>query len=590
MHFVMHSAAREETFVVIAGGGPVGLTAAIALGRRGVPVVLLNERLETATHPKCNNTNARTMEHLRRLGVAEDIHRASLPPLVAREYAYVTRFCGYEFARMGRPHPYMDGGRKVGGNADFLRSPETPQYIPQTSLEPILKEHAERQTSVSVRFGWRVVGVTETSTGVDVTAESVTSGERRSIGAQYVIAADGARSLVRRELGIEMAGEDGTVERAFMTGTMLSHHIRAPKLLEQSGRPPALITWITNHEARGFFFAQDARERWIVHYQVPRGVDWRTLDPRAVVRKMIGADTEFEILSGGPWTGGLALVAERYQTGRIFLVGDAAHLYTPLGAFGMNTGVGDAMNICWKLAAVHAGWAGADLLRSYEAERRPIGIRNARHGITCAQRQSAWPIPADIEENTPQADAGRSVPIASRMTRSSTTPPASSLANATRIRRSWWPTARRHRPTPGTATRRMTGRARGCRISRSPTAARSTRRSAPTSRSLYSREATPLRSRPPRQRAAFRLPWCASRPRRPSPITAGSCWRAPIITSPGTATARRVRWRSSTQCAEPALRRSVASPPNSPSSVDFAGKMSGRRPTATALTGWRNRH
>jgi len=398
---------REETFVLIAGGGPIGLTAATALGRRGVPAILVNERLETATHPKCNNTNARSMEHYRRLGVAEDIHAASLPPTVAREYAYVTRFCGYEFARMGRPHPYMDKGKRVGGTPDFLRSPETPQYIPQTSLEPILKAHAEKQSSVSVRFGWRVTSVSETAAGVIAEIENTTSGERREIAAQYVFAADGARSTIRRELGIEMAGEDGTVERAFMTGTMLSHHIRAPTLVETSGRAPALITWVTNHDARGFMFAQDERERWIVHYQVPRGVDWQALDPRDIIARMIGADVPFEILSGGPWIGGLGLVADRYQTRRVFLAGDAAHLYTPLGAFGMNTGVGDTINICWKLAAVHAGWAGPELLTTYESERRPIGVRNSKHGIMCAQRQSAWPIPPDVEDDTPHAESGR---------------------------------------------------------------------------------------------------------------------------------------------------------------------------------------
>ena len=397
----------EQTYVLIAGGGPIGLTAAIALGRRGIPAILVNERLETATHPKCNNTNSRTMEHLRRLGVAEDVQAKSLPPNVAREYAYVTRFCGYEFARMGRPHPYMDQGKKVGGTPGFLQSPETPQYIPQTRLEPVLKEHAEKQNSVSVRFGWRVISIEESDEGVTALVENVTTGEQHEIAAKYVVAADGARSVIRRSLDIDMKGDDGTIERKFMSGTMLSQYVRAPKLVEQSGRPPALITWITNHEVRGFMFAQDERERWIVHYQVPHGVDWQTVDGHEVVRKMLGADIEFEIISGGPWTGGLALVAERYQSKRIFLCGDAAHLYTPLGAFGMNTGMGDVVNLCWKIGAVHAGWAGPELLTSYEAERRPIGIRNSKHGVLCAQRQSAWPIPDDVEEDTPQAEEGR---------------------------------------------------------------------------------------------------------------------------------------------------------------------------------------
>ena len=393
----------EETYVLIAGGGPIGLTAAIALGRRNIPAILVNERFETASHPKCNNTNSRTMEHMRRLGVADDVQARSLPPNVAREYAYVTRFCGYEFARMGRPHPYMDKGKKVGGTPGFLHSPETPQYIPQTRLEPVLKEHAEKQQSVSVRFGWKVISIEEREDGITALVENVTTKEQEKISAKYMVAADGARSLARHTLGIDMKGDDGTIERKFMSGTMLSTYIRAPKLVEQSGRAPAIITWITNHEVRGFMFAQDERERWIVHYQVPHGVEWQSVDVPAIMRKMFGRDTEFEIISGGPWTGGLALVAERYQSKRIFLCGDAAHLYTPLGAFGMNTGMGDVINICWKIGAVHAGWAGSKLLASYEAERRPIGLRNCQHGIRCAQKQSAWPIPEDVEEDTPHA-------------------------------------------------------------------------------------------------------------------------------------------------------------------------------------------
>ncbi|HVG51709.1 MAG TPA: FAD-dependent monooxygenase [Xanthobacteraceae bacterium] len=397
----------EETFVLIVGGGPVGLTAAITLGCRGIPAILVNERLETATHPKCNSTNARSMEHFRRLGAADDIQKAALPPSVAMEYAYVTRFCGYEFGRGKRPSPYIKDGKLQGGTPDFLRSPEQSQYIPQTRLEPVLKQHAEMQQSVSVRFGWKLTSFVETSTQVIAQVENVTTGEKREIKANYLFAADGARSVVRRQLGIDMAGDDGTIERAFMSGTMLSSHIRAPNLVKESGRPPAIINWITNNDVRGFMFAQDENTRWIVHYQVPHGVDWRTVDLQETVRKMLGADTEFEILSSGPWTGGVALIAERYQTARIFLAGDAAHLFTPLGALGMNTGIGDAINICWKLAAVHDGWAGEDLLASYEIERHPIGLRNSKHGINCARKQSAWPIPPNVEDAGPEADVAR---------------------------------------------------------------------------------------------------------------------------------------------------------------------------------------
>jgi 2-polyprenyl-6-methoxyphenol hydroxylase-like FAD-dependent oxidoreductase len=396
---------REETFVLIIGGGPVGLSAAIELGWRKVPAILVSENLQTAQHPKCNNTNARSMEHFRRLGVARDIRAVGLPAQTARENAYVTRFCGYEFARMTRPYPLLQQGRMAGGSAEFQKTPEPPHTIAQIRLEPILKRHAER--GADVRFGWRLVSFEQGARDVTAQVEDVHSGARKQITTRYLIAADGARSLVRRELGIGMTGEDGSVERTFMGGTMLSYYIRAPNLMAQSGRAPAVITWIINREVRGFMYLQDGREHWIVHFQVPKGGDWTVLDPRAVVRSMIGADTEFEILSGGPWTGGLALVAEKYRAGNIFLAGDAAHLFTPLGGFGMNTGIGDVMNLGWKLTAVHEGWAGERLLDTFERERHPIGLRNSRLGVHCARKMSAWPVPEDIEQPGEAAEARR---------------------------------------------------------------------------------------------------------------------------------------------------------------------------------------
>ncbi len=232
---------------------------------------------------------------------------------------------------------------------------------------------------------------------------NVASGEQRAIRARYLIGADGAGSTVRRALGFGMVGEDGTAPRAFMGGTMLSYYIRAPKLMKRSGRKPSQMTWIINPEMRAMMYSQDGRERWVAHYQVPKGVDWQTLDPRAIVARMLGANVDFEIISGGPWTGGLALVAEHYQKGRVFLAGDAAHLFTPLGGLGMNTGIGDVMNLCWKLAAARDGWAGPALLDTYEVERRRIGLRNVQLGIRCTAVMDGWQVPADFEADTPEA-------------------------------------------------------------------------------------------------------------------------------------------------------------------------------------------
>src|SRR5262249_27430721 len=155
------------------------------------------------------------------------------------------------------------------------------------------------------------------------------TGQRHHIRARYLLGIDGAGSTVRRMLGIAMIGEDGTTHRAFMGGTMLSFYIRAPRLLAASGRAPTNMTWVINPDMRGMMYSQDGRETWVVHYQVPPDTDWRTVDGKAVVAAMLGAksgtDITFEIISGGPWTGGLALVAERYQAGPVFLAGDAAH-------------------------------------------------------------------------------------------------------------------------------------------------------------------------------------------------------------------------------------------------------------------------
>jgi 2-polyprenyl-6-methoxyphenol hydroxylase-like FAD-dependent oxidoreductase len=385
---------EHETFALIAGGGPIGLSAAIDLSWRGVPNILVNDNVGTAKHPKCNNTNARSMEHFRRLGIAQDLRSEGLPADVERASAYVTRFCGYEFGRLPRPWAEWP-------------TPESPATISQIVLERTLRHYAENQPGAKIHFGWKLDSFKSSPDGIIAQVVNNVTGERATVRARYLVGADGASSTVRHALGLRMIGEDGTAERAFMGGTMLSYFIRAPGLMAASRRKPSQMTWIINPDMRAMMYSQDGRELWVAHYQVPKDMDWRALDARETVRAMLGTDVEFEILSSGPWTGGLALVSEHYQSGPVFLAGDSAHLFTPLGGLGMNTGIGDVMNLCWKLAAAYGGWAGPALVDSYEVERRPIGLRNSQLGVRCAAVMDGWHIAADFEADTPAAAEAR---------------------------------------------------------------------------------------------------------------------------------------------------------------------------------------
>ena len=227
---------QAETFALIVGGGPVGLTAAIELAWHSVPAVLVTDKLDTAQHPKCYNTNARSMEHFRRLGIADELRSEGLPPDVERASAYVTRFCGHEFGRL--PRPYSD-----------WPTPEIPNNVSQIVLERVLRRHAER-SSTQVHFGWRLDAFAAHDDHVIAEVEHTQTGERAQIKARYLLGIDGASSTVRRVLGFPMLGEDGSTHRAFMGGTMLSFYIRAPTLLAASRRPPTNMTWILNPEMR----------------------------------------------------------------------------------------------------------------------------------------------------------------------------------------------------------------------------------------------------------------------------------------------------------------------------------------------------
>ncbi len=382
--------------VLIAGGGPVGLTLALDLGWRGIPSLLLEQRLEDApANPRCNTTNARSMEHFRRLGCADAIRAAGLPPDHPTDVVYVTRFAGHELARLVLPASSVRRGAR-GVLDEGWPTPEPQHRISQVYLEPIIAAHARTFPGVELRSGWRVESLEPEDERVIVRATDLRSGRATRLAARWLVACDGGRSDVRRRLDIPFVGDDQVGAR------VKSVYLRSRDLAKHDRNGPAWMYWVINREQPATIVALDGRELWICHLAVPPGSDFEELDVTRGVHAAVGAPIEFEVLGIEPWTP-RRLVAERYRDGRVFLAGDAAHIWLPLGGFGMNAGIGDATWLAWALAAVERGWGGGRLLDAYQTERRPIGelISNAAIGIR-DRRGPSMQIPPEIEADTEQ--------------------------------------------------------------------------------------------------------------------------------------------------------------------------------------------
>ena len=342
------------TTVLIAGAGPVGLAAAFELGRRGVACLVVEQRREVSwERPRAKTTSARTMEHLRRWGIAEAVRRrAFLPVAYSDAVVFCTGLVGREITRFSEcfaltPEPvelYAEAG----------------QQIPQPLFEQVLRDELASLDSVRLLLGWRLTGLQE---GEDsVRAEVVDeSGISRQITAQYLIGADGTHGIVRGAIG---AHYEGTSD--LRPNLNLVFRARGLHALHDHG--PAIHYWVLNPRVAGVLGPMDGKDLWWV---IATGDAAIEEEPVRVVRELIGAEVDLEVLSTDPWSARMA-IASIYGTRRVFLVGDAAHLNPPWGGHGFNTGVGDAVNLGWKLAALAQGWGGPGLLASYEAERRPI--------------------------------------------------------------------------------------------------------------------------------------------------------------------------------------------------------------------------
>jgi 2-polyprenyl-6-methoxyphenol hydroxylase-like FAD-dependent oxidoreductase len=372
---------------------------AIELGRFDVSCIVFEEDATPPWFPKANSSTARTMEHYRRLGFADQIRAVGLPADHPQDVAYFTRYTdGWELARLvgASRNNAMDMNKR---DENLWPTPEPLHRSNQIFIEPVLKDQAERYRSVQLKFGWRVLSMHRGDDRVMIEAESASTGERQHFEFSFLAGCDGPRSLVRKSLEIRHEGVSHE-ERFFMGGQMLATRLNAPDFYNVVDGERAWQYWAMNSERRSIMVALDGKGAFTLHTQLPRGgmasADWVDESLRFNINKPFS----YEVVSMVEWTAGLTLVAERFQCGRVFLLGDAAHLFTPTGGLGYNTSIEDAANLGWKLAATVQGWGGPLLLESYHAERHPAAKRNTAFAKTMADSLGLIEISSAHEERS----------------------------------------------------------------------------------------------------------------------------------------------------------------------------------------------
>lgn len=397
-----------NTDVLVAGGGPCGLMLANELGRRGIRTLLVDLKPSTAFNPQANATQARTMEHFRRLGFAGEVRALGLPPDHPTDIAYFTRYTGHELARLSLPTAAqaVRDVKKMGGS---WSAAELPHRVSQKFVEQVLRRHAETHATNDIRYGCELLDFEDAGDHVEARIRSIAGGEPQRVRARFLVGADGPRSLVRSRLGIPWSGATG-VRRDFMGGQMFAVYLRAPAFYDVLPHARAWMYVSVNAERRAFIASVDGRSEFAFHAALHEGEDaqaWTEADARRVFAQALGREIPIEILSCGTWTAGHSLVASSFQRGRVFLAGDAAHLFTPTGGLGYNTAVEDAVNLAWKLAHVVRGTSPASLLDSYEPERKPLALRNTAYARHFADSVGLYPALPVLEEESPDGVAAR---------------------------------------------------------------------------------------------------------------------------------------------------------------------------------------
>jgi 2,4-dichlorophenol 6-monooxygenase len=356
-----------DTDVLVVGAGPAGLTAAASLAQYGIDAVTVTKYPGTAHSPRAHITNQRTMEIFRDLGIEDRVRQVAVPNELMGTNVWATSFAGPELARL------MTWGSGVARKADYeAASPSAVCNVPQHILEPVILDGA-RESGADIRFSTELVRIDQTADAVHATVVDRASGAEQDIRARYVIGADGGRSAVAQQLGFGFDGESGLgyAANVWLEADLTRYTAHRPGTLYWMSQP-GNDYWVGS----GTFICVKPWTEWVMLFMYDPNDGEPDLSDAAVTARaatIIGnPDVDIRIKSVSEWQINHQ-VAREYRKGHVFLAGDAAHRHPPANGLGTNTSIQDAYNLAWKLAYVLRGQAGAELLDTYDAERRPVG-------------------------------------------------------------------------------------------------------------------------------------------------------------------------------------------------------------------------
>jgi 2-polyprenyl-6-methoxyphenol hydroxylase-like FAD-dependent oxidoreductase len=391
-----------ECEVLIIGAGPVGLIGAIDLAQRGVDVIVVDQRtrFESLT-VRCNHISSRSMEIFRRLGFSDRVRQGGFDDHFPHDVSIRTTTTGPEIGRIKIPSRH---GRTMGelGPDGWWPTVEPPHRMNQIFLEPILQEVAGEIYGLRLQFDRKAVNINDLGETVLVEVQS-SDGSISSVTCKYLIGCDGAGSLVRKAIGAQFEG-DAVIQR------VQSSYIHAPGLTKMMHADPCWCVLNLNPRRSGTLYTIDNNDKFLVHNYLHPDEEFNTLNRDENLRIILGVDKNFDyqLLANEDWVG-RRLVSNKIANGRIFLAGDAAHIWVPMAGYGMNAGIADVTGLSWILDAKLKGWAYEGILNAYAAERLPITHQVSHFAMETAEKmiRNRAAIPIEIEEDTPAGISAR---------------------------------------------------------------------------------------------------------------------------------------------------------------------------------------